>query len=216
MTVIQDGVTSSQLMAVDATFKAGRVSIRPPEVLSWGSVGAQSGAVTAVAANGPLFSFRYAGSNVCMIRRVGIGWATTTGFTAGQLVDFGLVIARSFSASDSGGTAITLTGNNCKHRTSLATLTTNDCRIATTAALTAGTRTLDTNTLSQLSGFSTTATVGTFLGTGLNNLFQHDAGDYPIVLANNEGFIITVLTAMGAAGVGRLYVNFEFAEATSF
>ena len=48
------------------------------------------------------------------------------------------------------------------------------------------------------------------------SLLQHDAGDYPIVLASNEGLVITNNISMGAAGVINLYVNVEFAEATAY
>ena len=48
------------------------------------------------------------------------------------------------------------------------------------------------------------------------NLLSHDAGDYPLVLATNEGFNIMNLVAMGAGGVGTLYVNMEVAEAASY
>ena len=41
---------------VDTTFKALRVSIRPAEVSGWFSVGARSGAATAVAAAGAVFT----------------------------------------------------------------------------------------------------------------------------------------------------------------
>ena len=47
-------------------------------------------------------------------------------------------------------------------------------------------------------------------------LFSHDPGDYPLILAQNEGFIITNGIAMGAAGVINLIDHIEFAEAASF
>lgn len=213
---IQTQGTTGNVMEVDTSFKSARVSIRPPESLAWLSVGAQSGAVTGIAANGPVFSFRNISANPILVRRVGIGFVTTTGFTAAQAVDFGLMFARAFTASDTGGTAIALTGSNTKHRTSMGALTSVDCRIATTGALTAGTRTLDTNTLAQQGGYALAATAGTTIPVGQENLFQHTADDYPLVLAQNEGFIIQNLTAMGAAGIGRLYVNMELAEATTY
>ena len=213
MAKIEDGVSSSILAGVDTTFKALRTTLRPQENLSWNSIGAQSGSITGIAANGAVFSLRNIGTNNLIIRRVGCGVFIFTAFTTAQVVDFSLIVARSFTASDTGGTAIALTGNNCKHRTSLATVTNIDCRIATTAALTAGTKTLDTNTIGQTGGWSTgTANV---IAPTLNNLFQHDPSDYPLVLATNEGINIQVLTAMGAAGVGRFYANIEFAEVTT-
>jgi hypothetical protein len=149
-----------------------------------------------------------------MVRRVGVGFITTTAFTTAQQVDYGLMVARSFTASDTGGTAITITGNNCKHRTSLATPTSLDMRISSTGALTAGTKTLDTNHLAQIGQWSGAA--GAALQPAQNNLLSHDTGDYPLILAQNEGINVMNLTAMGAAGVIKAYVNIELAEASSY
>lgn len=199
-------------LKIDASHGASRASIRPDEALTWISVGATSGLLTGVAAGGPVFSLRNISSNVLAIRRVSVGFITTTAFTTAQGLGFNLFFARSFSASDTGGTAITLTGSQNKVRTSLATPTSLDCRISSTAALTAGTRTLDTVALGVAGGASTG--VGTALPPV--TLLQHDVGDYPIVLAQNEGIVIANSLAMGAAGVINLYVNIEFAEMTSF
>ena len=88
----------------------------------------------------------------------------------------------------------------------------SDLRIAAAAALTAGTRTLETSALAIMAGSSTG--VGTGLAPSL--LLAHDASDYPIVLAANEGIVINNLIAMGAVGVINLFVNVEFAEMSSF
>ena len=64
-----------------------------------------------------------ASANPVIVRRVGVGLTLTTGFTAAQELRFQLQVARSWTVADSGGTAVALTGNNCKHRTSLATPT---------------------------------------------------------------------------------------------
>ena len=211
---IQTQGTTGSVMEVDVTHKASRVSLRPMEVLAWQSLGAQTGLITALAAGAAIFSFRNISSNLIVLRRAGIGFLTTTAFTTAQQVDFGIMAARAFTASDTGGTAIALTGNNGKHRTSLATLTSVDCRIAAAVALTAGTRTLDANTLAQQGGWAGGA--GTTIPPAPENLLQQAAGDYPLVLGQNEGFVIQVVTAMGAAGVGRAFVNLELAEVASY
>jgi len=205
-----DGSTTQQL---DSTFQASRVTLRPCQVTSYVSVGAQTGLITTVAANGAIFSLRNLSSNLLLVRRVGVKFVCTTAFTTAQRVDYGLMAARAFTASDTGGTAIALTGNNCKVRTSLGTLTSVDCRIATTGALTAGTKTLDTNTVAQDSGWI--GAIGASFGAA-DNLLSQASGDYPVVLAQNEGFNIMNLTLMGATGVGIAYVNLEIAEAVSY
>lgn len=197
---------------VDATFRARRVSLRPPEVINWNSIGGSSGALTAVAAAGPVFSLRNVGTNLLMVRRVTVGFVTTTAFTIAQGLAYGMLKANAFSVSDSGGTALYTAGAN-KHRTSFTNIATApDIRIASTGALTAGTRTLEAVPLAVAAGSSTG------VGTSMPNagLLIHDSGDYPLILASNEGFIITNDIAMGALGVIRLLVSIEYAEATAY
>ena len=214
MAIIQSGSAAGTALLVDPAFGAARISVRPVDVLGWNSVGAVTGAMTGLAAGAAIFSFRNLSGNPVLVRRLGVGFVTTTAFTAAQMLSFGLVVARSFTASDTGGTAIALTGSNAKHRTTLATPTSLDCRISTTAALGAGTRVLDANAIGVQAGWSGAA--GVTIVPALSNLLSHDTGDYPVVLAQNEGLIISNLTAMGAAGVGIATVAIEFAEASTF
>lgn len=207
----QDGAS---VVAVDATFDAARVTLRPMENTGWYSFTMRTGALAGVAANGPVWSLRYAPGTgkVLMIKNIMVGFGTTTAFTAAQAVGYDLFFARSFTASDSGQTAATLTGDNGKHRTSLDTSGITDLRISTTAAITPGTRTLDTQPI----GF----VVGTSNGVGTSMLAQAmlagTAGEHPIILANNEGLVIQNAIAMGAAGVLRLWVAVECAEMNSY
>ena len=210
---ISDGALSSDAK-IDSTMQALRTTLRPMQVLGWYSIGAQSGALTLAAAAGAIFSLRNAGANLLIVRRVGVGFIATAAFTVAQRVDYGLIVARTFTASDTGGTPIAVTGNNGKHRTSHAAPTNIDCRIAIAAVLTAGTKTLDANHLSQTGAWVGAAGAG--LPISQNNLFSHDAGDFPLVLAPNEGFNIQNITLMGAGGVGIAYVNLEFAEVATF
>lgn len=201
---------------VDGTFKASRTTLRPMETLGWHAIGAASGALTGAAANAAVFSFRNISANPVVVRRVGIGFVVTTGFTTAQELRWGLRFARGFTASDTGGTAIGLTGNECKVRTSLDTLTSVDCRISSTGALTAGAKVLDTSHLGMIGAYAAATTAGNILPPAPDNLLKQDSDDYPLVLAQNEGFNIMNVVAMGAAGVGTLYVNMELAEVTSF
>lgn len=197
---------------VDATRQALRVSLRPAECIGYYSVAGPSGALTAVAANGPVFSFRNTGANLILVRNIRVGFITTTAFTAAQGLVYSLVKANSFTASDTGGTALYVAGSN-KHRNSFTNIASApDIRISTTAALTAGTRTLETVSMSIAGGSSTG--VGTSMP--ITDLLENDAGDHPLVLAQNEGFIVTNLVAMGAAGVIQLHVGIEFMEATAY
>ena len=138
---------------VETNTQAVRVVARPNDVGALGaySLGAVSGVMAAgIAANSPIFSFRYGGSNLVLLKRVLISAANAgTAFAAGVGV-FNLVAARSFTASDSGGTSVLPTIN--KLRTSQGTTAVADIRIASTAALTAGTRTLDGQPLASTLG----------------------------------------------------------------
>lgn len=197
---------------VDSTFRTLRVSLRPAEIIGYYSVSGASGALTGVAAAGPVFSFRNTGANLILVRRVTIGFVTTTAFTTAQGLDYQIFRANSFTASDSGGTALFVAGQN-KHRNSFTNVTSApDIRISSTAALTAGTRTLETAGMG-IAGGSSTA-VGTSMA--ITDMLEQDSGDYPLVLAQNEGFIIANGIAMGAAGVIRLQVSVEYAETASY
>lgn len=113
---------------------------------------------------------------------------SATAFTAGfGKVD--LMMARTWSTDGSGGTAATMTGNNAKVRTSFATSLISGMRVASTAALGAGTKTLDTDPMGQLSLTFGTATSVQYAGQTL--LVDNDAahGQHPIILAAQEGVV---------------------------
>ena len=215
MAIIQSGANSTVLQSVDPTMLAARVTERPPEILGAYGLGLTSGALTGVAAGGTVYSFRWAPATstlLCMIRRVEIGFSTTTAFTAAQSLQYSLQIARNWTASDTGGTTALFTQTNTgKFRTVMPTSAFaggGQLMIATTGANTAGTRTLDTQTLGFAQGSSTA------LATSLTAvpIFQQQSGDYPLIFAANEGFIINNVQAMGAAGVINLTVNVEWME----
>jgi hypothetical protein len=199
-------------LEVDPSKLAARVSLRPAECIGYYSVAGSSGALTGVAAAGPVFSFRNTGANLILLRNIRLGFIVTTAFTTAQGLAYQLLRANSFTASDSGGTALFVAGGN-KHRNSMTNITSApDIRIASTAALTAGTRTLETV------GMGIGGGAAQAVGAALNpiDILENDAGDHPFVLAQNEGFVLTNLIAMGAAGVIQLHVAVEFMEATAY
>lgn len=210
------GADGSTIVKVDPTFGALRYTPRPLEATGWYQVAAKTGALTGVSANAAVFTMRQINSATqLLIRKVQIGYITTTGYTAAQFQDFGLIVARSYTASETtGSTAITITGNNTKLRTAFSAPTSIDARISTTGAITGGTKTLDANYLAAYGTWHTAALAG--LGFQMTTIFDQGPGDYPLVLAQNEGIYIAPLTAMGAAGVGVLTVMVEFAEVASY
>jgi hypothetical protein len=171
------------------------------------------------AANGTLFSMRWTdATNLCAITALRLGCVQSVLATATIAPAFQLFVARSFTVSDSAGTAITLTGNNQKKRTSHATSIVGDMRFAAVAAgLTVGTRTLDAQPLMELLTVQsiTTAPNPTVYEKHLE--LPSDLNVHPIILAQNEGIIIRGPTvAFGIAGTASLSVDISWAEITAY
>jgi hypothetical protein len=159
-----------------------------------------------------IFTFRYGAANVCLMRRIRLSVANAgTAFTAGFGL-FNAFVARAFTANSSGGATGVLTGNNGKLRTTMGVTGVSDIRIATTAALTAGTWVLDTDPFaSALCGVP--ATAGTPI-LNVNDLFLHVGVQYPLVLAANEGF--TIQATVPATGTWSFSAQVEWEELASF
>lgn len=152
------------------------------------------------------------------IRYVNAQFATTTAMTTQQPMGYDLIVARAYTASHTGGTAIdmfTLTGSQ-KVRTNQDTtcFTVNTVRMCTTAGLTAGTHDLDSQ------AFNRQMFLSPVLGE-VANVTLLDARDdgtsthrSPITLGQDEGIVLRNVILMGAAGVGNLIVNVEWDEFT--
>lgn len=210
------GKDGASQLAVDPSHFAARVSLRPIEIGSLGaySKSLNSGIMAAgLAANANIYSFRNGGANIALLRKVVITMGgLATAFTAGQAT-FNLIPARSFTASDSGGTGGTLTGNNGKLRTSFGTTTISDIRIASTAALTAGTRTLDTDPIASIT-LPIGVAVSTIYIPPNTELWTPEAGQHPHIISPNEGFVIQ--TTVPATGTWCFSVRPVWDEVTSY
>ena len=201
---------------VDGTgFRAVRMTPRPVDV---GALGAyQLAMVTgtmaaALAAGSEIFQFRYAGANTCVVHKVILdGVGSVAAFAAG-VATFRGITARAYTANGSGGTAATLTGNNGKQRTAHATTGVGDFRIASTAALTTGTRTLDAQAFGQVVG-SFPATAGAMIDEGVI-LDTYGGNQHPLVLAQNEGFVIQA--TVPATGTWTAGVTVAWSEVASY
>lgn len=187
------GSLASRLLEIEDGSKAARVTPRPIDVLGSYTFQAVTGTMAAgLAANAPIFSFRWGNaSNLALLKRMRIAMNSLgTGFTAG-IGKFEAFFARSFTASDSGGTAIVLTTNEAKRRTSFGTSLVTDARVASTATLTAGTRTKDTLPFVGVT-FAVPTTVN-FVMLPTVDLWVpglEGGADWPLVFAQNEGLII--------------------------
>jgi hypothetical protein len=170
-----------------------------------------SGAVTTIAADGPVWSMRWTSpSLICVVKRVGISLRLTTAYGTAQSTDYGLYVARSWTVSDSGQTAATLTTNNGKLDTKYPTtaIAAGDLRISTTAVVTAGTRTLDAQSI----GVTCFATQALAYSGNVDWEYGSNPSRQQVILRQNEGLVIHNMILMSATGVVKLYITFEWAE----
>ena len=199
----------------EGVFRARRQVIYPvdPKTLGAYTIGASSGNIAAtLAANSTLFSFRW-GSAVAraVLEYVSVWLVVATAITTSVLFDLEMMLARSFTASDSGGTALSLVGNNNKRKTTMGTSLVTDMRIASTGALTVGTRTLAGNASGRIKA-STGTLAGTVIFGGIALYSVINPWEYPVVLAQNEGFLIRNPLAGPATGTLALGVNVSWWE----
>jgi hypothetical protein len=206
------------------TFRAGRVTLRPVDHGAFGQFryGGFSGILpAALGANSEIFQFRWTdATRLCVINRVTIAaCVSTTFFAAGVPVQIDLVKATSWSAAGTGGTGVTPAAL-LKKRTSMAStlVASGDIRIATTAALGAGTKTLEGASMAAMAapGPITASLNGQIIAPG-TTLFQTEVGDgeHPLVLSVNEGFVIRSV-AVPATGTWTVSINVDWAEVTAY
>jgi hypothetical protein len=205
---------------VDGTnYRSLRTTVRP---LDHGSLGhyrlsTTVALVVSQAANGTLFSFRWGhATNKCVLTYLRLSCLQTSAATATIMPSFEVVLARAFTASDSAGTAITLTGNNMKKRTSMGTTLVTDIRKAAVAAgLTAGTRALDAEPVLQMATSQLVTTPNSIIYE--KELDLTNSVDHPIIFDTNEGFIIRGPSVVfGLAGTANLLVDLCWAEVAAY
>jgi len=215
MGIVQIGASSGTGLDVQTNTRAGKQTLWPVDVGALGSFSKAmvSGTMAAgLAAGATIFSWRNSSANIMPLRRILFGAMDNVAFTAG-IGNFSLFFARAFTASASGGTAGTLTGNNGKLRTAFATTTLGDMRISTTAALTNGTRTLDTDPVAVLP-ITVGATANVVLVPANTVLWQAQAQDMPALFAQNEGFEIQA--SLPATGTWNFSVQPVWDELAAF
>jgi hypothetical protein len=179
------------------------------------SLGQMTG-VLAAATTGEIFQMRWVdATRVMVLRSVLVSWAvSTTAFVAGVPPQLAMRVARGWSADGSGGTPIVFsTANTNKKRTDfpLSLFSDTGVRIASTAALGAGTKNLDTNRCGYLLGNVAVATANSVL-IPPTYLWQRNTPDeYPFVFEQNEGFVVEIVAIPGT-GTSSIAVQVEWAE----
>jgi len=171
----------------------------------------KSGVMAAgLAANSPIYSFRWSNTAFnAIVRRVRMqAWSLGTGFTAGlALVD--MFVCRGWTVSDTGGTIDTLTGDNGNLRSAMPPTLLAELRHSSTATLTAGTRTKDTQPVESMTYGITTA-INTPFSVTATKLFERLGAEHPFVCANNEGF--TIQATVPATGTWSWWITSEWDE----
>lgn len=191
---------------------------------------ALTGLTTGLAAGATIFSARFAPADGlygqqprirALITDLRIKAAITVPFTAANEISAQAFIARAFTASDTGGTALLPTGiqQNLSSIDLGYTTAFTDMRIATAAALAAGTRTLDPSAILNMPaaqpGTSITAQANfeTALETISDQQFMPNLqGQTGGVAANAEGLVVTLPVAQGAGGVVRYAIELGWIE----
>jgi len=175
-----------------------------------------------IANDSEIFQFRWNPSDAAMraiINRIRISAAvSTTFFAAGVPVLAEVVRATAWSAVGTGGTGLDPATGIMKLKTDMPTtkLIASDMRIATTAALGAGTKTLDGYALAgAVAGGPVTASLdGTIFPP--TDLWKPDVtnGEHPLELEATEGFVVRVRAP--ATGTWTVNVGIEWVETKQY
>jgi hypothetical protein len=179
------------------------------------SAGAVTGVMAAgAAAASEIFQFRWnpgAAARKARILCVQLSVAVdTTAFTAGAAA-FDMTVARAWTAAGTGGGTVTPAANSNKLRTSQVPSLFSaggEIRVATTAPLGAGTKTLDTTALNNLVGGAGAA--GSTVIFPIPLYVDWAAYGIPLVLSDQEGFVIRA--SVPATGTWKAGVWVAWAE----
>ena len=235
MAVINDPNTAANIQRVGMGATPGwmpaHVTSGPLSVGAGGAyrLSMTSGTMAAsLAANSEIFQFRYvtAVSRVALIHGISISATIITLPAVSATIASGpftyrATIARAWTVAGSGGARAVLTTNNQKLRTSHATSEVNDSGISSTAALTVGTKTLDSQDIGSVtSGFVLATAVGAAGAVIIpkTNLMGEYLGGmaWPITLANQEGFVIRVGTVFPATMTWAFTIDAAWSEVDGF
>lgn len=201
------------------TFKAIRTVSKPIDYGSLGHYGVSTTVplLASQAANGTLFSFRWAdATRLCVPNYIRLQVLQSAAAAAVIAPAFQVFLARGWTTSDSGGLAHVLAGNAFKKRTNMGTTLVADMRkSSTTAGLTAGARTLDSEPMLDLLALQTPTNPNTTIYS--KEIDLTNSGDHPFVFAANEGFIVRGPTvAFGLTGTANLVIDIAWAEVTAY
>ena len=174
------------------------------------SLGTQTG-LLAAGTTGEIFQFRWTDSaRVAAIRRIIIAAVASTPFGAAPATAplFQARKATAWSAQGTGGFPNNLSTGEVKRRTLMppSLVADGDIRFANTAALGAGTKSLESNSFAMMVGCPVSAATGPVLPPTALLDCEPSNLDYPLVLTANEGFVIIVT---GNPGTGTMAASMQ-------
>lgn len=182
------------------------------EGLTWGAL---SGLMTGIAADADVAGVTNLNDSPIVVKRIRIRWFTTTAFAAAQSMAFRVNKVYGFTAVHTGGSPTAAqahynfqSGQNVNRAgTALSTgdripLTEISGVIASTAAITTATYTAEDADEPDVLALG----AGSTLPTVWENWVPPGP---PLILPKNTGLIVNLAIAMGASGVGKLYVGVD-------
>lgn len=203
------------------SYRAQRVTLYPNDAGRLGHYAASpsTGSIAAgLAAASDIMQFRWARvAEELVIQSVRVtGIRCSTAFAVGN-IDISMYVARSWTGDGSGGSAVSVFTHRQKLDTRYGSSWAGSFRIATTGALTNGTRTVDPTPIGEIkshsSGGDSSATpiIGNIY-LPHNRLFYADIGNgqTPLILSTNEGFVIQA--SVPATGVWQIGVEVRWME----
>lgn len=206
----------------------------PGAVLGCYQVNGRTNTYAALSAGAPLVSFRWGDtSHIAILNHVKVQVIATVAATVAGQAEREIIRATGWTASDTGGTALTPLGNSNKMRSTQPNSLLTDLRVFG-GTITAGTRTLDANPMASAvawlplnmtgvdigcSGAAPTGAVWSCVSSqGYIDLLNSANGqDFPPTLGTNEGFIIRIgKDAMPTSAVQQTYFTISWCEANPY
>lgn len=221
MAAIAGGV-STEVLGVG--LEAAKPAHITPKPIPYGSLGhyriaRRYALINVQAAGAVLVAVRNVAVNPIILTKLYLRLVQLSNPTAAIEVRISATIARGYTVSDStNGTALTLTGNNTKKRTSMATCGLEIRETAAAAGATGGTKTADNDPFMLMSLWElATLPTGVPAPEAVRDYEPNiDDGDHPYIFAQNEGFVIKNDVVLGAAAAGILYYEIGWAEVTTY
>ena len=229
MAVLEGGTSGTLGEVGQAAFSPLHVTSKPlAPSSSLGSyrIASTTGTIgAALAASGQLFYVRWTdATRFFVLHRFKASFQALTPFTAGTLTDFGFDLVNATAVSAGGGGTDLGAVVKTKMRTSMGASLLDASglmRISTTAALTAIT-TLDGSAIASSLGDQQSLNPAAATeeprvnDPTLEYVARMSDGEYPLVLAQNEGLVLRNRTVWPAAGTGIVTIEMSWSEVAAF